>query len=158
MRTFLVFCLFFFFFCQHALAQPDESLSQKSVLEKFIQDYYQAMSDRDWEKYAGFFTPEATLTTIWQAPGTSAPQIVVSSLSDFLAKTGEGPDSQPIFEEKALRIQIEIRNNLASVWTHYEAKFGTPENLMQWKGYDLFSLIQHQGAWKIVSLSYTDAE
>lgn len=53
-----------------------------------------------------------------------------------------------------LSAEMEVRNNLAVVWAPYAAKFGTSENLKKWKGLDLFSLMKHQGEWKIVSLTF----
>jgi hypothetical protein len=68
--------------------------------------------------------------------------------------TPEGPDSQPIFEEQPLKIEVVRSGDLASVWVHYQAKFGTKNDLMEWTGYDLFSLIRFNKKWYISSLTY----
>jgi hypothetical protein len=116
------------------------------------------MSDRDWQAYAGFFIPGGTLTTIWQSEGDPEPKITTNTISEFMAQTKDGTDNKPIFEEKPLDIEVTITNNLASVWAKYEARFGTQEELMEWRGYDLFSLIRYKGDWKIVSIVYEEVD
>jgi hypothetical protein len=43
---------------------------------------------------------------------------------------------------------------LATAWVKYKAKFGTKDDLMEWIGTDLFSLMEYNNQWKIVNLSY----
>jgi hypothetical protein len=112
------------------------------------------MSAREWEKYREFFWPKATLTTVWKAPDDSIQTMHISTIGEFISKTFEGPDSQPIFEEKMHSCQLEVRNNLAVVWAKYSAKFGTKGDLNEWEGTDLFTLMRHQNQWKIVSLAF----
>lgn len=128
-------------------------------LEQLIREYYQVMSDRDWSAYAGYFTDRAVLTTVWQVHPDSLATINVNTISEFVAKTKDGPDSQPIFEEIPNTIEVSRRGaGLASAWAHYDAKFGTEEELMTWSGYDLFSFIQYNGKWKIASLTFASEE
>ena len=112
------------------------------------------MSDRDWDDYRSFFSPEATLTTIWQDSPDADPRIFSNTISQFIAQTPQGPDSQPIFEERPLEIEVDQRGNLATVWAKYTAKFGTEENLYTWEGTDLFVLMKFNGRWYITSLAY----
>lgn len=135
--------------------QKDEaSIKEEKQIKNLLQSYYQVMSDRDWPEYARFFAKEATLTTIWQPEAASSPEIHTNTITEFLAQTGDGPDSQPIFEEKMTRAEIQVKGNLAYAWVNYEAKFGTPDQLMEWKGLDLFSFIRHQNKWKIAALVF----
>lgn len=144
-----------FLFLQCNDYQEDGALSQEEKeVNDLLQSYYQVMSDRDWPKYKRFFAEKATLTTIWQPEEASSPEIHTNTISEFLAQTGEGPDSQPIFEEKMTGAEIEVRGNLAYAWVKYEAKFGTAEQLMEWKGLDLFSFIRFKKEWKIASLVF----
>ena len=129
-----------------------------AALNAFITQYYSVMSNRDWKAYKAFFTEKAILTTIWQGPNDAKPTLFFNSITEFLAQTKNGPDSQPIFEEKPLEIDIDVKHNLASVWVKYTAKFGTENNLMQWKGYDVFSLIKFNDKWYITSLTYASDE
>ena len=112
------------------------------------------MSSRDWESYKSFFIEEATLTTIWQTENDSIPGIYSVTIDEFLAQTADGPDSQPIFEEKMLEAETTVRDGLAQSWVKYEAKFGSEDNLMTWEETDLFSWIKFNDEWKIVSLAY----
>lgn len=69
-------------------------------------------------------------------------------------QTKDGPDSQPIFEEKMTGSEIDVRGQLASAWIRYKAKFGSESHLMEWSGTDLFTLIKDNNSWKIVSMAY----
>jgi len=120
--------------------------------------YYADFSARDWEKFAGHFWPDATLTTVWQPPGEPTPRVVVTPIPEFIAKAPEGPGSKPIFEEKMTSAEMRIHGNLAQVWARYEAKFGEPGQVAEWSGIDAFTLMKHDGRWRIVSLAYTGEE
>lgn len=154
----LVFLLFFQ--CESGKEAPVQQAPPSTLeLEQLIIDYYDIMSDRDWAAYAEYFTEKAVLTTVWQAPQDSVPTMNLNTISDFLAHTAEGPDSQPIFEEKPTEIEISRRGeDLAAAWVRYDAKFGTEAQLMTWSGYDLFSFIKYGGEWKIASLTYASVE
>jgi hypothetical protein len=123
-------------------------------LETFITNYYSVMSQRDWVAYKSFFADKAILTTIWQEPNDLAPKLHTNSITEFLAQTENGPDSQPIFKERPIKINIIKEKNLASAWVYYEAEFGTEDNLIQWKGYDVFSLLKFKDKWHIISITY----
>ncbi|PQV44252.1 putative lumazine-binding protein [Jejuia pallidilutea] len=128
--------------------------NSNSELEAFITDYYSVMSQRNWNAYKAFFADKATLTTIWQEPNDLKPKLLTNSITEFLAQTENGPDSQPIFEEKPIKIDIKRKKNLANAWVYYEAKFGTEDNLIKWKGYDLISLLKFDNKWYITSITY----
>jgi hypothetical protein len=153
----LTFCLI-----QQACEQkrPKESAfaeSEKAIYQLLV-DYYQTFSDRNWPEYKSFFIDKATLTTVWQTDSSSNPDIFTSTIDEFLDQTKDGPDSQPVFEEKMVESEIVVKQNLANAWVKYDAKFGSEDNLMTWSGYDLFSLIKHEGEWKIASIVYSSAE
>lgn len=149
MKIILIFLSFLLLTCK-----ADSHSKEIKIIEKFLQDYYQTMSDRNWEEYKEFFWEEATLCTIWSPDGTSESEVDIFTIQDFLDKTEEGPDSQPIFEEKMEQCDVVVKGNLATAWVRYTAKFGTQENLMEWSGTDLFSFMQFKNRWKIVNLSY----
>ena len=123
-------------------------------VENFIVEYYEVMSSRNWSAYQDFFADKAILTTVWHESSDADPQIFTNTISEFVAQTANGPDSKPIFEEKPLTIEVELKNNLASVWAKYEAKFGSANELVEWEGYDLFSLLKHNDKWYITSITY----
>ncbi len=43
---------------------------------------------------------------------------------------------------------------LATVFTRYRARCGDPGAVSEWEGTDLFGLLKHEGAWRIVSLAF----
>jgi len=155
MRKLFICILLSLYFCVGNSQILSENEKQSTAhLQALLEQYYVTMSDRDWEAYKMFFSSDATLTTIWQQETDSLPKIHTTSISDFIAQTKDGPDSQPIFEEKMLNSEIDVNNNLAQAWVNYKAKFGSNEELMEWKGIDLFSFIKFDNEWKIVSILF----
>lgn len=154
MRWLNVFYLLFY--SSMLLGQPEEIVRSPAEQELYLilEEYYETMSDRDWIAYRDFFVAGGTLTTVWKAESEAKPAIHTYSIDQFLAQTKDGPDSQPIFEEKMTSADMKIQGNLASVFVRYKAKFGTSENLMEWEGFDHFSMIRFEGKWKIVSITY----
>lgn len=140
--------------CRNTPVAGESGQQEQQTIEALLQSYYQSMSERDWASYRQFFSAEATLTTIWSAEDSNSPQIHTNTITEFLAQTAEGPDSQPIFEEKMTKAEISLNGNLAQAWVNYEAKFGSKDSLLEWKGLDLFSFIRHNNEWKIVSLVF----
>ena len=116
--------------------------------------YYKDFSDRDWPKFRSHFWPGATITTAWRQPGDSVSRVDVTTIDDFITEAPNGPDSQPVFAESMIRWEIHTNNNLAEAWVNYHAKFGTTEKLSEWDGKDVFTLMRHEGEWKIVSLVF----
>ena len=156
---YIILCLLLSISCKDS-NETETTLSESgnSELDFFITDYYSVMSNRDWNAYKAFFADKAVLTTIWQQQDDLEPKLLTNSITEFLAQTKDGPDSQPIFEEKPIKIDITRKNNLANAWVYYEAKFGTKDQLIEWKGYDLFSLLRYKDKWKIVSITYLSEE
>lgn len=150
----LLLFLFLFVRCENPNQEEAPTNKEQEAIESLLQSYYEVMSERDWPRYQQFFSEKATLTTIWQKEAASTPQIHTNTITEFLAQTREGPDSQPIFEEKMTHAEIQIKGNLAQAWVNYEAKFGSSDNLMHWKGLDLFSFMRFKQEWKIVSLVF----
>lgn len=152
---FAIIVFIFLISCENHNTNHESDVKTKEI-ETFIIDYYSVMTSRNWTAYRDFFSDKATLTTIWQESTETNAQIFSNTISDFISQTANGPDSQPIFEEKPINIEIEIKDNLAAVWIKYEAKFGNDKELKEWKGYDLISLIKFENQWKITSLTYTE--
>ncbi len=143
--------------CDDNTTDTSYNLKTKEV-EAFIVNYYEVMSSRNWSAYQDLFSEKATLTTIWLDTSDTSPLVFTNTISEFVAQTANGPDSQPIFEEKPIMIDVDIKNNIASVWVKYEAKFGNENELIEWKGYDLFSLLKLNDKWYITSINYVSDE
>lgn len=163
-QLFILGLLMSLYSCQPQASQEkrtsDETAfaAEKQALLIQIESYYADMSRRDWEAYRQHFWDHAELITVWQAPGSASADMMVMPVDTFLAHTSEGPDSQPIFEEKMTHAGIHYTPGLAQVWAHYEAKFGTEDSLMEWNGVDAFTLLEFEGEWKISSLVYVGEE
>jgi hypothetical protein len=120
----------------------------------FLESYYDAFSDRDWDRFATHFWPGATITTVWQAPGEPAPRVTVTAVPDFVRQAPEGPGSREIFEERMLAADVTVRGTLAQAFARYQVRFGDPGEIAEWEGIDSFSFLWHDGQWRIVSLSF----
>jgi hypothetical protein len=140
--------------CTVRRATPGAPNPDEETLRAAVQRYYRDMSARDWPAYAASFWPRATLTTVWQPPGESAPRVVVTTIDSFLVMTGQGPDSKPVFEERLLGQEVRVIGNLALVWARYEARFGDSVEVQTWRGVDAFTWMKHEGTWRIASLAY----
>lgn len=130
--------------------------TRQEILDE-VTSYYDDFSERDWNAFAEHFWPGATLTTVWQSPGESGPRVVATTVPRFVEQAPLGPDSKPIFEERMDRAEVRSQGNLAHVWAHYTARFGDSTDVATWRGIDAFTLMKHDGRWKIVALAYTDA-
>ena len=149
---FLVFSLLWL--GKTCIAQSGTAEVHKETLQQLLEDYYTTMSARNWNAYRSFFWNKATLTTTWAGTEIPDPEVHVSTIDEFIAQTPEGPDSEPIFEEKMLGAEVEVRGSLALAWVSYEAKFGSKEKLTEWTGTDLFTFMHFRGEWKIVALAF----
>jgi len=132
-------------------ATADLETEIKAELEKYYADF----SARDWTRFADHFWPGATLTTVWQPPGSTGPVVDAVTVAAFVAKAPEGPDRKPIFEERMTQVELRITKNLAQAWARYEARFGDSTDVATWRGIDAFTLMKHAGRWRITGLGYT---
>jgi hypothetical protein len=130
--------------------------AREEVIEA-VESYYADFSAREWDRFSGHFWPSATLTTVWQPPGENAPRVVTTTVPEFVRLAPQGPDSKPIFEERMDSSDVRVAGNLAHVWAHYTARFGDSTDVATWRGIDAFTLMKHDGRWRIVALAYTDA-
>jgi hypothetical protein len=148
------FIIFYLITISIIACKVDEKEAGYKNVEQLLTSYYQTMSDRNWVAYKSFFWQDATLCTIWSPDTDQTEKVDVFTIDEFLSKTSEGPDSQPVFEESIIETKIKIEQNLATAWVKYKAKFGTKDDLLEWTGTDLFSLMEYNNQWKIVNLSY----
>lgn len=138
------------------VATAADSAGGRDAVLAELERYYRDFSAREWEAYAGHFWPGATLTTVWAPPGESGPRVVATTVPDFVRQAPMGPGSQPIFSERMLDADVRLHGNLAQAWARYEVRFGTADSIATWRGIDAFTLMAHDGRWRIVSLAYTD--
>jgi hypothetical protein len=54
--------------------------------------------------------------------------------------------------------KVRVLNNLAQVWASYKARFGVLGKVDEWTGIDAFTLMKHDGHWKITGLTFAASE
>lgn len=119
-----------------------------------LRSYYRDLSARAWGLFDGHFWEGATITTVWQPPGADAPGVWYTTVPEFVAAAPDGPDSREIFEETMLDARIRVSGGIAQAWVRYHARFGDPGAVREWEGVDAFTLMRHDGQWRIVSLAF----
>ena len=117
--------------------------------------YYASFSARDWEAFADHFWPGATLTTVWQPPGAPASEVETITVPVFVERAPAGPGSKPIFEERMDSVRVRLLGNLAQAWAFYSARFGDSTSVATWRGVDAFTVMSHEGRWRIASVAFT---
>jgi hypothetical protein len=53
-----------------------------------------------------------------------------------------------------LDARIRRTGALAQAWVRYQARFGDLGDVREWNGLDAFTLMQHEGRWRIVALAF----
>jgi hypothetical protein len=133
-------------------AAPD---SVRDQVIAALEQYYADFSARDWTRFRDHFWPGATLTTVWQAAGDSVPRVTVTDIDRFIEMAPEGPGSREVVEVRMTGADVRADDSLAQVWASYDARFGDPGDVREWHGTDAFTLMRHEGRWRIVALAYS---
>ncbi len=133
---------------------PAPTDSARAAVLAFVESYYDAFSERDWDRFQEHFWPGATIATVWQPPGTDQGRVEIQGIPAFVARAHEGPGSKPIFEERMTSAEVRWVGGLATVLARYRARFGEPGQVAEWEGVDAFVLLRHEGRWRIASLSF----
>ncbi len=127
-----------------------------SAIVAAIDTYYDRLSRRAWDEFRRSFWPGAVIATRWQPPGAAAPVVDLIPVDTFIARAPDGPDRLAVFEERRVRHEIRRYGDLAVVWATFRATFGMPgEPPATHYGMDAFQLLADGGAWRIVSLAFT---
>lgn len=133
---------------------PRASLDVDPQVRELLSAYYEDFASGDWSRVEKHFWPEATLVTI-RSPGLGAtPAVVVLRIGDYVQRRlGDGARSTPL--RIALESsRIETLGSVASAITHYRAVDPSGSEAQSWRGADLFSLVRHEGEWRIASLVF----
>lgn len=139
---------------QEPLAPLDANAGTLAEVRAELEAYYRDLSARDWTAFADHFWEGATLTTAFQPPGEEAVRVVATTVPEFVRLAPQGPGSREIFEEWIESAEIREENGLAQAWVRYGARFGDPGDVAEWRGIDAFTLLRHDGRWRISSLAY----
>ena len=130
-----------------------DTASRDSVVAE-LRRYYADFSARDWTAFSDHFWPGATLTTVWQPPGSPSPRVEIITIPEFVRRAPDGPGSKPIFDEQMDSVRVRVSGNLAQAWAFYTARFGDSTSVATWRGVDAFTIMYHDGRWRITSLAY----
>lgn len=137
------------------VGSPTGQAARDSVLAE-LRAYYRDFSARDWEAFRDHFWTDATITTIWRPEGEAKERVLVQTAAEFAEAGPQGPGSREIFEEEMTshRADVDAAAGVATVWADYRARFGDPGEVMEWTGTDVFTLLRHDGRWRIASLVF----
>lgn len=120
-----------------------------------LRTYYNRFSRRDWRGVAAMFVPGATITTTWAPPGDSAPRVVVQTVEQFVRAAPQGPGRLAVFSAQPVTVDVHGYGDLAQAWVLYRARTGERRDaLTVHHGIDAFHLMRHNGAWRIVALTF----
>ncbi len=135
------------------LPVSNEDPDVRSLLEEYYRDY----AAGNGAALAEHFWPEATMATIRGRALGDGSSVVVMRVNDYVRQhMGAGARATP------LRIslessRIETIGSVASAVTYYRAVDPSGQESQSWRGADLFSLVRHEGRWRIASLVFEGA-
>lgn len=127
--------------------------SSAAVIE-FLTGYYDALSDRDWVRFADRFYDGAHIAFVMPDSTGRVDGVTFQGVPDFVALAPLGPGSREIFEERMTGHTIHVSGDLAAAWVRYEARFGDPGDVLEWTGTDAITMIRIDDRWRITSLTY----
>lgn len=129
------------------------SAAEAEVLA-MLERYYRDLSGQDFDLLRRDFWTDATLTTTWQSEGADTAEVTVITVDEFIEEAPNGPGSKSIFEERMTSADVRVHGDLAQIWAHYDARFGDPGEIFEWSGIDAFTLLRHDGEWRIAALVF----
>ncbi len=137
--------------------EPVPVAAEDPDVRSLLDSYYRDYAAGDGAALAEHFWPDATLTTIRSRAFGENSSVVVMRVHDYVRQhMGAGVRATP------LRIEIEPPRidrigAVASAVTCYHAVDPSGHEAQSWRGADLFSLVRHDGRWRIASLVFEGA-
>lgn len=139
----------------HAPAEPIVAPQEREV-RQLLDAFYRDFAAGDWPRVADHFWPDATLVTIRSPSLGAPPTVVVMRIEDYVARQGAGGRAAPLkFEMRTQR--IETLGSIGSAVAQYDALDPSGAQSQGWQGADMFSLVLHNGEWRIASLVFEGA-
>jgi hypothetical protein len=130
------------------------SAAADAPLVALLEGYYADFGARNWTAFAGHFWPGATIATIRKPLGAPRETVVVTSIDEYVLNAGgAGVDQTPITIKLTAR-DVRVDGFLAQVLARFDANVQTPAQgeLHNWHGLDAFTLMKHDGEWRIAAL------
>jgi pyrrolidone-carboxylate peptidase len=125
--------------------EAGESREHKEIKE-FIGRYFRTWSNQDMKGYEACFLPEASIQHI-----STAGRLTTSTRPQFIASQRNYHRTSPVrTTEVAESVDIRLEEKLARVVVFWKLTAGART---EW-GYDHFTLMRHDGQWRIVNLVF----
>jgi hypothetical protein len=122
---------------------------QEEVIRETLTAYFKFWSQRQHEQYAGCFHPLAKIFYMDQSQKISS-----ASLTEFLYQQKISLLNDSTMKEYPLDFEVMLQDNGALAKVKWQLDKGAPTQSSHEQGYDLFTLINHEGKWKIISLLF----
>jgi len=115
-------------------------------VERFVRTYFRTWSNRDTEGYDACFLPKASIQFI-----DSEGQLSTYTRAQFVASQRKyHRTARHRMTEVAESIDIRFESKLARAVVHWKLTAGPTTDF----GYDHFTLIKHEGEWRIINLVF----
>jgi hypothetical protein len=108
---------------------------------------YDDLSSRRWDALEAHFLPEASL--VFSTP--NGPRRM--SPAKFIEMVRKNVEGKEIFEERMISGEVRAHGDLATVWSRFEGREGTGTEIREWSGVDAFTLVKHEGRWKVALIA-----
>ena len=138
-----------------APAEPKVAPQEREV-RQLLDAFYRDFAAGDWPRVADHFWPGATLVTIRSPSLGAPPTVVVLRIEDYVARQGAGGRAAPLKLEMRTQ-RIETLGSIGSAVAQYDALDPSGSQSQGWQGADMFSLVLHDGQWRIASLVFEGA-
>lgn len=133
-------------------AEPSVAPQEREV-RQLLDAFYRDFAAGDWPRVADHFWPGATLVTIRSPSLGAPPTVVVLRIEDYVARQGAGGRAAPLKLEMRTQ-RIETLGSIGSAVAQYDALDPSGAQSQGWRGADMFSLVLHDGQWRIASLVF----
>jgi hypothetical protein len=149
-KHWLVFVIFIGCCCFVGKGYADEPGEKKLHDEIIItvKNLFDGVRTGDKQKIEAAFANEATMTAIIYKEGKQ--NISIRSLSEFIEKAGAKKDQA--WDERLENYQVQVKGDLACLWANYQFYLGSTYSH---RGIQQIQLIQQDGNWKILNITYT---
>lgn len=141
-----MYALSFILFCFRAMAQ-EPAESEKQTIQESINKLFLALEKKDTILYNSVVLPAGQIWTVRRQNDT-----LKTSMRYFSADKVVLIKMNRVIEERPLRYDITIHNDIAIAWVPYTLSLsGTFSHC----GVDVFTLLKSDQGWKIISLAYS---
>lgn len=137
---------FLFFASTQLYAQQNEEAEKKNILEK-VNLFFKVLETKDTVLYNTLVYSNAQIWTI--RPQQDTLKIGMRSFSTDMVNLAA---MKTVIEERPMRYDIKIHNNIAVVWMPYTLSLS---GKFSHCGVDVFTLLKAADGWKIVSTVYS---